>query len=190
MSEVTALYDSCVLYPAPLRDLLVHLGASGLVHAKWTQRIHDEWMDALLINRPDLSRDRLLRTRDLMDRAVLNCLVEGYEPLAASLVLPDPNDCHVLAAAVHCGADAIVTLNLKHFPQVALVPYGIEALHPDDFLIELMDDDLERVCIAARKQRLNLKNPPKSVAEFLAGLTAQGLHQSVARLQSRADLLE
>jgi hypothetical protein len=124
VSELIALYDSCVLYPAPLRDLLVHLGAIGLVHAKWTQRIHDEWMDALLINRPDLSRDRLQRTRDLMDRAVLDCLVEGYETLATNLVLPDPDD-RQSGASLHRGPQA--TVEPQESAQVGCgVPGGLD----------------------------------------------------------------
>jgi hypothetical protein len=69
-----------------------------------------------------------------MDRAVPDCLVTGYEPLIEGLTLPDPNDRHILAAAIRCGAQIIVTLNLKDFPADVLDPYGVEAMHPDEFL--------------------------------------------------------
>ena len=81
MSYFTALFDACVLYPAPLRDLLMHLALTDLFRAKWTDAIHDEWMRSVLESRPDLSRERLQRTRDLMDAHVRDCLVAGYEEL-------------------------------------------------------------------------------------------------------------
>ena len=83
--------DACTLYPAPLRDFLVELAVSGLFRAKWTDRIHDEWISSLLIKRPDLTRDSLERTKALMNENVLDCLVEGYEDIAHALELPDPN---------------------------------------------------------------------------------------------------
>ena len=100
MPSFTALYDACVLYPAPLRDLLMHLAMTDLFRARWTDQIHDEWISNLSINRPDLKRRQLERTRRLMNAHVLDCLVTGYEGLIDKLKLPDPNDRHVLAAAI------------------------------------------------------------------------------------------
>jgi hypothetical protein len=97
-SRFTILYDSCVLYPAPLRDLLMQLALTDLFRAKWTNMIHDEWIRSLLRNRPDLTQERLRRTRDLMNECVRDCIVEGFEPLIEALSLPDPDDRHVLAA--------------------------------------------------------------------------------------------
>ena len=82
----------------------------------------------------DLSAERLARTRTLMNEAVRDCLVTGYEDLIASLSLPDPNDRHVLAAAIKGRTDVIVTLNLRDFPAERLDRWGIEAQHPDEFL--------------------------------------------------------
>jgi len=58
-----ALYDACVLYPAPLRDLLMHLALTDLFQARWTNAIHEEWMRSVLENRPDLRREQLERLR-------------------------------------------------------------------------------------------------------------------------------
>ena len=113
---VTAVYDANVLYPAPLRDLFIRLAQAGLVRAKWTDTIHDEWTRNVLKNNPMLSSERLTRTRSLMNEAVRDCLVSGYEVLIDSLSLPDPDDRHVLAAAIRAGAQVIVTYNLKDFP--------------------------------------------------------------------------
>src|SRR5579863_9090922 len=137
MATFTALYDACVLYPAPLRDLLMHLAMADLFRARWTDRIHDEWIRSVLANRPDLRREQLERTRRLMNAHILDCVVTGYEHLIDRLKLPDPNDRHVLAAAIRAGADVIVTMNLDDFPVKVLGPYGIEPQHPDVFVLHL-----------------------------------------------------
>ena len=112
MSVEVAFLDASVLYPAPLRDLLLELAVSGLYRAKWSARVHDEWTRALLRRRPDLTAARLERTRRLMDAHVRDVLVAGFEDLVPSLELPDPGDRHVLAAAIRAEADIIVTANL------------------------------------------------------------------------------
>jgi hypothetical protein len=89
---VTAVYDANILYPAPLRDLFIRLAQAGLVRARWTETIHDEWLRNVLKNNPQLLPDRLARTRTLMNEAVRDCLVTGYEELIDSLTLPDPDD--------------------------------------------------------------------------------------------------
>lgn len=129
-SPFTAIYDACVLYPAPLRDFLMWLGLSGRFHARWSPQIHDEWKRNLLINRPDLTSAQLDRTSGLMDLAIPDGLVTGHETLITGLTLPDADDRHVLAAAIRCNASVIVTFNEKDFPASALAPYGIEAQHP------------------------------------------------------------
>ena len=110
------LYDACVLYPAPLRDLLVRLANTGVVRARWSAAILDECFRNILENRPELKPEALQRTRELMTRAVPDCMVTGFEQLIDGLVLPDSDDRHVLAAAIRAGAQAIVTFNLGDFP--------------------------------------------------------------------------
>ena len=189
MGHFIALYDACVLYPAPLRDLLMHLAISDLFSAKWTGAIHEEWIASVLEKRPDLKREQLQRTRDLMDAHVRDCLVTGYEHIIPALTLPDPNDRHVLAAAIRAGADIIVTYNLHDFPTDALAPHGIEPQHPDDFIAQLLDVAPDVVCAAAKRQRQNLKNPPKTVVEFLQTLERQALPKTVVALRMCAELI-
>lgn len=177
------IYDACVLYPAPLRDLLIRIAAAGIVRAQWTDAILDECFENVLAQRPDLSVGRLARTREMMNAAVADCLVTGYEPLIEALSLPDPDDRHVLAAAIRVGAQAIVTFNLRDFPATTLVSFGVEAKHPDDFLSEAIDISPGLVCTVVKEQHESLKNPPRSLNELLDTLTAQGLPQSVARLR-------
>jgi hypothetical protein len=118
-----------------------------------------------------------------MDKATLDSLVEGYEGLIPNLCLPDENDRHVLAAAIRGGAQVIVTMNLKDFPDEVLERYEIEARHPDEFILQLIDLAPNVVMEAAETHRQSLKNPPKSTEEFLETLDAQGLPKSVAALR-------
>ena len=185
---VTAVYDANILYPAPLRDLFIRLALTGLVRARWTETIHDEWLRNVLKNNPELSPERLARTRTLMNETVRDCLVTGYEDWIASLSLPDPNDRHVLAAAIRSGADVIVTYNLTDFPAETLARFDMMAQPPDDFLVGLLDLAPGAVCTAVKQQRESLRNPPKTAEELLVTLESQGLTQAVARLRQFIDL--
>lgn len=183
-SPFTAIFDACVLYPAPLRDFLMWLGLSGRFRARWSQQIHEEWKRNLLLNRPDLTRAQPDRTSDLMDRAIPDGLVHGYQGLIAGLTLPDPDDRHVLAAAIRCGASVIVTFNQRDFPNELLASYGVESQHPDEFVDNLLDLDPAAVVAAAQRQRAQLKNPPADVDQYLDMLLRQGLVQTTKALST------
>ena len=189
MATFVAIYDACVLHPAPLRDLLLRLALTDLFKARWTDRIHDEWTGSVLRSRPDLSSEQLKRTRALMNAAVPDCLVTGYEGLVEGLELPDRDDRHVLAAAVRCQAGVIVTFNMRDFPPESLARHGIDAQHPDDFVGHLHDLAPGAVCAAVRDQRESLQNPPRSVRELLDTLLQLGLTSTVARLEGMLELL-
>lgn len=189
MGHFTVLYDANVLYPAPLRDVLMQLALTGLFRAKWTNRIHEEWIRNVLKNRPDLSRELLEKTKSLMNSAVLDCLVGSYEDIEMGLQLPDLNDRHVLAAAIVSSCDVIVTFNIKDFPNRELDKYSIEAQHPDDFLMHLADLDCKEFCSAIKTTRMRLKNPPKNIAEYLDILSNQGLTKTGLFLKDHQSLL-
>lgn len=183
-SPFTVIYDACVLYPAPLRDLLMHLALTGAYRSRWSGQIHDEWTRNVLKNRSDLTKDQLDRTVVAMNRAVPDCLVNDYEPLMQGLDLPDEDDRHVLAAAIKCGASVIVTYNLKDFPAEILKRFEIEALHPDVFLSDIWDLDQAAVLEAVQKQRASLKNPRYTSRELLDILLKQRLPEIVKHLSS------
>lgn len=183
MATFTALYDACVLYPAPLRDLLMWLSLTDLFRARWTEQILDEWMKNLLENRPDLRKEQLERTRGLMNKSTLDCLVTGYEDLIEGLELPDPDDRHVLAAAIRSNASVIVTYNLKDFPLLYLNEFGIDVQHPDVFIEHLIDLSPGTVCAAVKKHRNSLRNPSKTADEYLETLSRQQLPQTMERLR-------
>jgi predicted nucleic acid-binding protein len=183
VATFAAFYDANVLYPAELRNLLMHLALTDLFRAKWSAQVHQEWMNNLLANRSDIKREQLERTRELMDRHAIDALVTGYEDLIPGLQLPDENDRHVLAAAIRGRADVIVTMNLKDFPNEVIGAYGVEAQHPDEFVMHLFDLAPGKVLMAAREHRISLKNPPKTEAEYLDVLERQGLTQTVSVLR-------
>lgn len=183
MASFTAFYDASVLYGSQLRNLLMHLALTGLFRAKWSHGVHEEWMRSLLRNRPDLTREKLERTKMLMDKHAQDALVTGYEDLVDGLHLPDPDDRHVLAAAIRGRADVIVTFNLGDFPAATLAPFGIEAQHPDDFIRHLMDLSAGLVLSAARRHQESLKSPAKTVKEYLGMLESEGLTETVSVLR-------
>ena len=118
-----------------------------------------------------------------MDAHADDALVTGYESLIESLVLPDPDDRHVLAAAIVTGADVIVTRNLRHFPAAALDPYDIEAQHPDEFIRHLLDLAPVAVVGAVGAQQARLKNPPVPMPELCDLFERLSLVETVAELR-------
>ena len=189
MSGFIAVLDACVLYPAPLRDLLLSLAADGLYRAKWSQQIHDEWTSNLLKNRGDLTTEQLQRCCTCMNTAVSDSLVTGYEDLIDSIELKDPDDRHVVAVAIRSNADSIVTFNQKDFDADELKKFDLYTEHPDEFISNMIEVYTPRVISAVREMRARLKNPPKEVGEFLETLQNQGLPQSVAKLSEYAESL-
>ncbi|UZH01328.1 PIN domain-containing protein (plasmid) [Pantoea anthophila] len=174
--------DACVLYPSFLRDLLIRLGLTGLYQPKWSATIEDEWQRNLLANRTDLTPEQIQRTAALMNTVVPDAMITGFEPLIDSVDLPDVDDRHVVAASVRSNSEIIVTFNLKDFPAPALNAFGIEALHPDDFVMDLFDLNRALVLSAVTTQRSNLRRPPMSVDEYLEALLRQGMAQTVKEL--------
>lgn len=124
-----------------------------------------------------------------MDQAIPGALVKGYEPLISGLDLPDENDRHVLAAAICSRANVIVTFNLKDFPRATVQAFGIKAKHPDDFLHDLIQLDASAVTLAARRQRLHLKNPEISTNEYLEVIGNLGMPKTLIALSSMRLLL-
>jgi len=133
-AQYTAVLDANVLYPALLRDLLLSLADADLYSAKWSVHIRDRWTRSLLRDRPGMGVQIAAAARAMED-AIPDCLVSGYEHLIEGLKLPDPDDRHVLAAAITGHADAIVTWNEKDFPREVLDPFGIEVQTPDEFVL-------------------------------------------------------
>jgi predicted nucleic acid-binding protein len=177
------IYDANTLYGNAQRDLLIRIARSGLVQAKWTDEIMDEMIGSLGKKRPDIGEDKLVRLRELMNGAVADCMVTGYEPLTETLELPDPDDRHVLAAAIKSGAQVIVTTNMKHFPPAQLQLWNVEAKLPDDFVLDQIHIDARIVYSCVQQIANSRSNPPGTVEDVLSELERAGLVQAVAALR-------
>ena len=186
----TALLDANVLYSAAMRDVMMEVALAKLYRPRWTLDIQREWIDALLANKPHLTRDQLERTQALMFKALPTAIITGYEHLIDGLTLPDPNDRHVLAAAIAGQCDVIVTQNLRDFPKEVLKRFAIEAQHPDAFLANHLDLLPGPFCMAIRAARLGRKNPPYNTNEYLAHLTKIGLVATASLLQQYIQFLD
>jgi hypothetical protein len=160
----------------------MYLAATDILWARWTDDIHEEWTRAVRDGYPDITQQQVDRIRRSMDLYAPDSIVTGYKQSIPAITMPDPNDRHVLAAAIVAGADVIATFNLNHFPDPVLAPYGIEAVHPDELIDRLLDLDSEVVFAAVKQDRESLKKPPKSVDEYLKDLVRAGLPQTSASL--------
>ncbi|MDH3726353.1 MAG: PIN domain-containing protein [Myxococcales bacterium] len=180
----TVVVDANVLYDAAARDLLIRFAIRGSVRVRWTEHILDECFHALRSNRPDLREDRLIRMRKLMCDAVPDCIIMGYEPLVEAIQVPDTGDRHVVAAAVKSDAQAIVTYNTRDFPNESIGQYHLEVIHPDDFFVNQIDLDPIAAVHVIRELAEDLKVPPRTPAEIVAGLEARGLAVIASRLRA------
>jgi predicted nucleic acid-binding protein len=154
--------------------------------ARWSDAIHEEWQRNLLDARADMTLQKLKRVQALMELHAPTARVTHFEELIPQLQLPDPDDRHVLAAAMAGHARYLVTFNLKYFPNRVLEPYKIQVIHPDEFLILLLETKLPDILTAIKKQREALKNPVVNVESFLGVLKNLGLKKvtEVLRLHS------
>ncbi len=180
--NVIAVLDANVLYPAPVRDLLLSLAASKLFQPKWTRTIQGEWTRNLISNRPDINEEALGRSITAMNTAFPDAMVIRYGGIVESIELPDPNDRHVLAAAIRAEATHIVTANTKDFPKKYIASFGVNVLSPDEFIKMLISGSPGIAYNAFETMLLRLKKPPLSRKEVLAMLEKCGLRSSVTLL--------
>ena len=160
ISTFTAFIDSNVFYGARLRSLILFVAQTKLFRARWSEQVHDEWTRNLLAKRPDLRVENLIITRQSMNAAIPDCLVEGYEPLIEALDLPDPDDRHILAVAIMTRANVIVTFNEKDFPSENLDSFRLHTKHPDAFLTDAFDLAPHVFIEAVKNDFHHYKNPP------------------------------
>jgi hypothetical protein len=181
------ILDANLLYPFQLRNLLVQLGVDSVIAPRWTRRIHEEWIGNLIVT-GKVPRNRLLVTLELMDVALPDAEVQGWEAHLEGLTLPDPDDRHVLAAALAARAGTILTMNVRDFPASALAPQGVVAVHPDGFLCGLYEADPEAFHASTEAAHGNLSRSTPSIAEYFDVLERQGLPQLARRLRERTRL--
>lgn len=181
---ITAVLDANVLYPISVRNNLLNLAEAGLFDPIWSREIHEEWMRNLLENRPDIKRVQLEKTCKAMNKAFPGATVRSLPGIIGGLILPDPDDRHVLAAAIKGQAQVIITNNLKDFPAATLAAYNVRAQHPDQFVLSCIERHPEKCAQAVLTEVAVLKNPPMTVGQVLESLERNGLKNSVAKLRS------
>ena len=181
MSSFTVVYDTNVLFPNEMRDLLIEIAAhpSGVVRARWSRHILEE-LRRNLHEKAGIELGKLDNLIYLMGEAVRDALVEGYEELSAGLEgLPDADDRHVLAAAIRCHAQVIVTQNLKDFPPDYLRGYGMEAQTADTFLRHLVELAPGVVYGALTEISRRRNRAPRTVRELVDAFEACGMPMSM-----------
>jgi predicted nucleic acid-binding protein len=189
MAAPAVIADANVLYAAPLRDLLMELALAGLIRLHWSRRIEEEWTRALIANRPDLGADHIARTATLMNAVIPDAMVEVAGDALEAIHLPDPDDRHVVAAALAADAAVILTFNTSDFPEQDYDGKAVSAVHPDVFLSSLAAVFPERFVAAAARIRARLKAPPVSVSQYLTGLAKLGLPNLAVVLSRHEDAL-
>ena len=159
-----AVLDACVLVPIALCDVLLELAESALFEPLWSDAILAETEKALIEKR-GVPADRAAYRVELMRSALPKAMVSGFDELIPQM-LNNPKDRHVLAAAVRAGCSVVVTDNISDFPAKALAPHGVKAIRPDDFLLQLLDDDEDAVWSAIERKRATYKRPPRTMEQF------------------------
>ena len=189
--KYTVVLDACVLYPAKLRNLLLCLAERGAFHARWTQDIQSEWVGNLLSKgKAGITEARLAHTVQQMNDAIEDSIIEDYQFLIESLQLPDPNDRHVLAAAIVGHVDAVVTFNLRDFPREEIMQrHKIEVIHPDDFMIFQYDLNNVAFLSTIKEMREQMKKPPLTAEQLANAFAVAGLPQTAARMRDASELI-
>lgn len=130
-----AVLDACVLFPTVLREMLLEAAATGAFRPIWSARILEEWARAT--RRLPLGAEAVARAEIAAMRATWPDAEVTVPPaLIEAMTLPDPDDRHVLAAAVVAGAGSLVTRNRADFPPRLLAPHNVLLRDPDGFLLE------------------------------------------------------
>jgi hypothetical protein len=178
-----AVFDSCILYPFHLRNIVVQAAVDRLVEARWTDEIHGEWMRNLVVDVPAIPIERLQVTRRLMNKALPAATVGGYEQHIPRIILPDPDDRHVVAAGIAANASHVLTWNLRHFPANELKKFGLRRMTPDAFLAGLFDQIPDLVISSLANSRRNLSKTRVSASDFIDILERQKLVQVAKRVE-------
>jgi predicted nucleic acid-binding protein len=184
MPRYTAVLDACVLVPIALADTLLRVAEKGLYRPLWSDRILTEAQEAIEEIHPGIDVTKRFAN---MREAFGDALVAEGEELEPGIQLPDPDDRHVVATAIMGGADAIITADLDDFPLTALGPFGLEAIHPDEFLLDQLDLSPPTLLQVIREQAARTRRPPltpRDLATLLGRAGVPSFADEVLRLMS------
>ena len=163
--KFTCVLDTNIIHPLFVRDYLFWLADYELFTPKWSIHVFDEWKKLMVDKGLPLHEiDKRLQRANM---AFPDAMVTNYEKIIDGLTLPDPDDRHVLAAAIKTNANIIVTNNLKDFPVDYLGTFGLSAKTADDFITDIIDLNHEKAIEAFRSMVLTRKNPTVNDLEML-----------------------
>lgn len=185
MAIFAAVLDACVMVPVALCDTLLRLAEEQLYRPIWSKRILDEATDAISDIHPDIGSGALQRRVAYMNETFPGALIDDFEQIETGLQLPDPDDRHVVAAALRARADAIVTANLRDFPDHAMQRLDLEVISPDDFLLSQLDMRSAVVLDALDAQAAATRHPRRSVDDVLTSLAKAGVPNFVDEVRAR-----
>lgn len=174
--QFICVLDTNVIYPLEIRDLLFWLAYYDLYTPKWSEHIFDEWVRVM--RRKGVDDQEIFKRTNRANLAFPDALVTNYRGLIETLSLPDPNDRHVLAAAIKTNANVIVTENIKDFPESYLASFGLKAKRADDFLTDIIDLNPGQAIKAFREMVLYRRNPDLDVYEVLSILRKRNLNNT------------
>lgn len=181
----TAFLDACVLLPVSLADTLLRSAEADLYRPAWSARVEGEVRRAFESVHREVDPSRIDHRVRAADRQFPDASIAGFEALEVGIVLPDPNDRHVVAAAILAHADAIVTANLSDFPADVLDAFGLHAVGPDDFLLDLLElaeDEMTRII---REQAAATSRPSLDTCDVLIALGKAGAPRFAAEMRER-----
>jgi predicted nucleic acid-binding protein len=178
------LLDACVLYPVSVRDILLYTADFGMYMPIWSDDIQQEWTRNALKKAKKTTLKSLQSSVRAMNRTFIGANIENYEHHIPKLILPDPDDRHVLAAAIKGDANRIITFNLKDFPSDYVASFDIEVQHPDDFICELIELDENLVKEAFALQVSVLKKTPMTITEAITALEKNNMTKTGERLRA------
>ena len=185
--------DACSLASVLKRNLLLSLAEADFFRLRWSARVLDETQRAIeemVASKGATDADKqAARARANMESAFEDAMVTDFDHLLSIAKLPDPDDAHVVAAAVKTQASMIVTENLKDFPSEILAGLNIEAKTADAFIADTIALDEPRAVAAIRRLRERFKKPGMTPESLLLLIEAAGLLETADLLRPHVESL-
>ncbi|MEI6417587.1 MAG: PIN domain-containing protein [Sphingomonadales bacterium] len=189
IGHYAAFLDANVLHPAFLRALMLWFADARLFRPQWSADVLAEWRRSVERRHPHVETAHWDKAQALFTSHFPDSEVSGYQALINGLQLPDADDRHVLAAAIVGGSNGIITANVRHFPADYVGSFGIEVVHPDDFIVHTIDLDEGQALAACKRHREAMQFSKPSIDRFLQHFEACGLKQSYQRLLRNRELI-